>query len=251
VRGLIYTPSGRAAEYASKALNYYNSCDHSCSYCFMADLLKGFNTVQPDEVCWTKQFSLVRLEAELIRFAPKEEVLLCFSGDPYCRANDRLKTTRRVLQLFLQYKVPTRILSKGGCRCLQDEDLFLEFVQQGVPISIGQTLTFWDNEESRRWEPGAAPPADRLWTLTRLHDAGIPTWASFEPVIDPDQTLRLMEYGLPFIDEYKVGKLNHRPELERTIDWRTFGNAAEEMLKDAGKQYILKKDLIKEMGRSV
>jgi hypothetical protein len=70
-------------------------------------------------------------------------------------------------------------------------------------------------------------------------------------VIDPDQTLRLMEYGLPFIDEYKVGKLNHRPELERTIDWKTFGNAAEEMLRDAGKKYILKKDLIREMGRAV
>ena len=79
------------------------------------------------------------------------------------------------------------------------------------------------------------------------HAYGIQTWASLEPVIDPEQTFEIIRQTREFVGFYKVGKLNYHPHA-KTIDWHKFGHKARELLDSLGCKYMLKKDLKKEMG---
>jgi len=71
---------------------------------------------------------------------------------------------------------------------------------------------------------------------------GLWTWASLEPVIDPEQTLELIRATAEYVDLYKVGKLNHRPEA-RDIDWRDFVERVVGLLDELGKERYIKVDL--------
>ena len=67
------------------------------------------------------------------------------------------------------------------------------------------TLTFCDPDDSKRYEPGASLPKDRIKALEEAHRRGIQTWVSMEPVLDPDQTLHLIEITHEFVDHFRVG----------------------------------------------
>jgi len=121
------------------------------------------------------------------------------------------------MKLFLKYNAPVAILTKGGERCLKDIDLFRQF---GTTIQVGATLTFIDAEKSLEWESGAATPIDRLKTLNILKDNGVTTFASFEPVVDPEESLLVLEASLlaDCIDIYKIGKLDSCKGQDKKID---------------------------------
>jgi len=89
-------------------------------------------------------------------------------------------------------------------------------------------------------ETGAASPSDRIEALKVLSQAGVKTWASIEPVIDPEESLAIINASLPYVDAYKVGKLNHK---ENSTDWKSFGVRAVEMIRGAGKPLYVKVDL--------
>ena len=236
---IIYEPRGKAGEYSPLAANIYSGCDHMCKYCYVK-AMPYQKTVADDANPVPRKGLLAALEKDLKRNRINDQLFLCFTGDPYCRADVEHKTTRRVLELLLAYQVPTAILTKAGTRCLRDLDLFKRF----EVLKVGATLTFTEEKDSRFWEPNAAPPADRLEALVQLHEAGVMTWASLEPVIDPGQTLEIIRDAHPFVDQFKLGKLNHHP-LKDEINWRRFGLEAVTLLRDTGRPFYVKKDLQK------
>jgi DNA repair photolyase len=144
--------------------------------------------------------------------------------------------TRRAIQILHDAGMRVTILTKGGSRSLRDLDLL------GPGDSYGCTLTSLGPAVSSRWEPNAAPPGDRIEALAAFHEAGVPTWVSLEPVLDPGATLEIIRRTAPVVDEFRVGKLNYRSEAE-AIDWRTFGREVVRVLERLGKAYYIKKDL--------
>ncbi len=230
----IYCPTGRAREYSPLALNVYNKCDHNCRYCYVPVIQKRWGIVQAD--IQPRPYVLENLRKDAGRYSFGEQVLMCFSGDPYCIADEEYRTTREVLKILLENNVTVAILTKGGKRCLRDLDLFQKF----KTIKVGATLTFIEEKDSRHWEKNASPPEDRFKTLEKLREEGIMTWASLEPVIDPEQTLKIIDRTHRFIDQYKVGKLNHFPN---NINWREFGHRAIDKLNGYGKKFYIKNDL--------
>lgn len=236
---MIYEPRGKAREYSPLALNLYLGCSHRCKYCYVPNC-----TRKSVEEYFTNPYPrknvLTQLEKELSHSVPKKQVLLSFVGDVYCETMEKNELTREVLKQLLFYKVPVAILTKGGYRCLRDLDIFKQF---GEHIAVGTTLTFDNDNDSKEWEPGAALPQERLSVLEELHKNGIRTFASFEPVIIPEQSLNLMKKSLSFIDVYKVGKLNNYNGLDKKIDWTVFLSKTVELLRAAGKQFYIKHDL--------
>ena len=238
---VIYTPRGAAREYSPLALNLYLQCTHGCKYCYAPSAMQRTREryfCKPEP----RKDVITQLRRELKRDIPKRQVLLSFIGDVYSETADENMTTREALKLLSDYKVPVAILTKGGSRCLKDLDIFKTF---GEHIQVGATLTFLDEEKSREWEPGAALPAERLQTLKTLHNNGIKTFVSFEPVIDPGESLRLIERTLSdgSVDVYKVGKLNHYQGLDKEINWSAFLIKALEMIRGARKRVYVKHDL--------
>ena len=146
--------------------------------------------------------------------------------------------TRRCIEIFNHFGINFTILTKGGMRASRDFGLYKE------GDAFATTLTFLDEAKSLEWEPGAASPQDRIAAVKLAHDMGIKTWISLEPVIDPEQSLEIIRQTAPWVDLFKVGKLNHS-KLEKTIDWHKFANDAKNLLENLGKPYYLKEDLRK------
>jgi DNA repair photolyase len=228
----IYRPTGEALEYASLGLNLFTGCSHRCGYCYNKDRFTG-----PYDQS-RKAASLENIEHDLrVLKNDKIPIHLSFVGDPYDLDRQDNSIVREVLQLCRKYDHPFQVLTKGGTKAVQDFDLY------GPNDRFGVTLTFINDEDSKKWEPDASLPADRIAALKVAHEHGIKTWISLEPVIDPAQTLELIEQTHEFVDEYGVGKLNHNAELEKAIDWSKFKAAAETLLKKYNKPYKIKRAL--------
>jgi DNA repair photolyase len=176
-----------------------------------------------------------------------KKILLCFMCDPYPDIIDTTPT-REVMMAIKDGGADFSILTKGGLRATRDFDLY----KPGD--SFGATLTFMNDQDSLRWEPNAAFPKLRLTALQLAHKRGIKTWASMEPVIDPEQTLQLISESHNYIDLYKVGKINsdscksspdyqELKRIDKETDWREFGIRAVLLLEKYGKEYYIKEDL--------
>jgi len=234
---VIYEPRGPAREYAPLAANLYRGCGHGCSYCYApaATRTDRERFVRPEP----RARVLGQLERDAARLAgDRRDVLLSFTCDPYQPLDAELGLTRQAIQILHRHRLAVTVLTKGGYRARRDLDLLAEDPRS----SFGVTLTFADPARSQAWEPGAALPVERLDSLTRAKAAGIHTWASLEPVIDPAETLELIRWSWPWVDLYRVGKWNHDARA-RAIDWPAFREAAEAELRRLGKAYTIKQAL--------
>lgn len=234
----IYEPKGRAREYSPLAFNFHKGCTHNCKYCYVPSLLGRYDTEYEHADCYSNLN-----EKELEESARKlegcgKQILLSFTGDPYCGVDH--EATRKVLEILNRYNHKVAILTKGGAECLDDIDIFRSF---GERIKIGATLTFDNDEESLEWESGASLPKERVDTLKTLAENGIKTWASFEPVIRPRQSVNLLKEVAPFIDHVKIGKLNNYKGLDKTIDWSKFIFEAVRVCREKNMKFYIKKDL--------
>jgi len=235
---VIYKPKGRAGEYSEYALNIYNGCDFGCKYCFCPLVLKKDRTLFHNSITERVDF-IAKVESDCVKLAGNtEKVLLCFTCDPYNSLDLKEGTTRKVLELFKKYNINFQILTKSGNRAKRDFDLY----KPGD--AFASTLTFVDEIKSKEWEPNAPLPKDRMETLKYAHELGIETWVSLEPVVDPAESLKLIELTHEYVDLYKVGIINYN-ELKNTIDWKAFGTEAIRLLEMYGKKYYIKDDLKK------
>ena len=224
-------------------LNLYAGCSHDCWYCYNKRPDRNLNL--PYNEPSKKANNPLDIECDLqklLRAHDIRPVFLSAVGDPYDMGREDNSYTRTVLQMFRAYEYPFHILTKGGTKAIEDFDLY------GPQDKFGVTLTFDNDADSRRWEPGAALPLDRIAVLKEAHSRGIHTWVSIEPVMYPDQSLNLIEKTYEFVDLFCVGKLNHYPAHECAIDWPVFRSDVETLLQKCGKQrgigYRLDRQLI-------
>ena len=244
MRPIIYHPSGRAGEYANKgyAVNLFRGCTHSCSYCYVPMFTHTKKEVFHASVS-TAPDVLERLEADMKRIGKVDEpIFLCFTCDPYCVDADT-SITREAIKIILDSGNTVNILTKGGMKATRDFDL----LSSDSGNKIGATLTFLCDADSIKWEPNAAYPRHRLRMLNRAQGAGIQTWASIEPVIIPPESLVVIERAIPYVDEFKIGKLNHHP-LANKIDWGKFYREAKRLMEKYNKKAYYKIDLLKAAG---
>ena len=234
----IYEPAGRAREYSPLALNYFKGCDHGCRYCYVPNMLGRFNSkYQHETVISPEEFGTLEKSAAKMRGCDKQ-ILLSFTGDPYCNAENG--ETRKVLEILNFYGHKVAILTKNPEKALKDLDIIQKF---GDRIKIGSTLTFDNEKDSKEWETGAATPQGRIDGLAKFGEVGIKTWASFEPVIIPEQSLNMLKQVSEFITHVRIGKLNNYKGLDKKIDWAKFIFDAVRICRDAKLPFYIKNDL--------
>ncbi|RJR46031.1 MAG: hypothetical protein C4576_11420 [Desulfobacteraceae bacterium] len=238
---IIYEPSGKALEYAPLALNIFKKCQHGCRYCFgpatsrvlPEDYFSGHGL--KDDVC-----QRVESDAQALQEAgDTREILLSFIGDVYQPGEAELGITRAVIKILMAHERPFTILTKGGMRAARDFDLLAGYPK----CSFGTTLIFSDQSSVDEWEPGAASVRDRIEAIEKAKAMGIRTWISMEPVIDPVQALTIIKDLHSIVDHWKVGKINHYPEIERSVDWIAFRKKVKSLMTEYGASYYLKKSL--------
>jgi DNA repair photolyase len=238
---IIYEPQGKAGEYAPLAANLYKGCGHRCEYCYAPKMLRKTGMTW-EQFCkpQPRPRVLEQLEKDCRKFAgDSREVLMCFTSDPYQPLEYETQLTRHAVGLMAEHDLKPTILTKAGPWAIERDCNAL--AQAGATWAA--TLTLDDAEASAEWEPGAAPPEDRIEALQLAKACGLQTWVSFEPVLDPDVVLELIDATHEFVDLYKVGKLNYHP-LAKEINWADFKDSVETKLQSLGKPYYLKRDLV-------
>jgi hypothetical protein len=251
---VIYAPKGPALEYSAWACNIVKSgqrgegpksCSHGCLYCYNPPGAQD-GPVLKDNVLNRLKDDLKKLK-EIIKRGERLE--FTFVGDLYDSALDKVQAgvSRKCLEACKEVGISFQVLTKNGKDASKDFDLY------GPEDLFGVTLTCDNDDDSLKWEPGAPLWIDRIESLKLAKSRNIKTWVSFEPVLDPEQTLHLIELVAPYADKIKVGKLNTRnnqswhcdeiKELSRTISWEVFGNKAVALLEKLKKDYYIKADL--------
>ncbi len=236
----IYKPRGRAKEYGDYAINIYTGCPHRCYYCFAPNVLH--RQKEPFHSCVEPRKNIV----EEVRKQIEREgitgklVHLCFTCDPYPKGYDSTPT-REIIKILKETGNHVQILTKNGEDAMRDFDLLDENDWFGVTYA-GYFMSSEDYVPEE--EPGSGPVYQRLRALFYAHDKGIKTWVSAEPVLDDYSVLGLI--SAPYIDLFKVGKLNYHPS---DIDWKWFGKTVEVRCKELGKDYYIKEGLRAEMNK--
>ncbi len=241
-RSVIYETKGRAREFNELALNLFSGCGHLCIYCYGADVTHQSREQFEKLIHPRVTVQDIRMSAERLALAgERRRVLLCFVTDPYQPKEAETGLTRECIKTLHEYGLNVVILTKGGLRSQRDFDLL------GPQDAYATTLTLMREEDSLRWEPGAAMPEARVNALEEAHKRGIETWVSFEPVIYPEVTKSLMLLTRDFVGHYKVGTMNYHPH-GKTVNWRDFGWEMKREMDKLGIPYYFKKDLLREMG---
>ncbi len=103
-------------------------------------------------------------------------------------------------------------------------------------------FSFLDEKKSKEWEPYTSTPSERLETLKILHDNGIKTFASFEPTIEPEESLKLIKKTLEqdTVDHYKIGKINNYKSADKWQDWAKYLQDCLDLLRPTNKQVYYK-----------
>lgn len=237
---VIYEPKGAALEYSQLAVNIYKGCLHGCKYCYVPRCLRTTAEAFHAKVSWRNAIleSLEKDCREMQTKSDNREVLMCFTTDPYQPADNTL--TRKALEIFGAYGIRVQVLTKGGTRAVRDFDLLKK-----NDWKFATTLLFCKESSRKHFEPNAASVADRFTAIQLAHEMGIKTWVSVEPVIYPEEALYVISRLRPYVDFWKVGKINHSPELESSVDWKAFAERVQEiippeklLIKNALKKYL-------------
>lgn len=212
----IYNPSGKAGEYSYWACNFFTGCSNGCDYCYCKKgiLAKAMGGDVPVlKKCFkSEEHALDVFEKEI--FANKEALkehglFFSFTTDPMLP--ETIALTQDAIGKAQYYGIPCKILTKVATwvdEVVEDDARHNDHRKD--LIAYGFTLTGWDSRE-----PNASTNAERIEAMKKLHDAGFKTWASIEPIIDLDSSLKMIQQTIGSCDLYKVGLMSGKK-----YDWR-------------------------------
>jgi DNA repair photolyase len=177
-----------------------------------------------------------QLAGSLPREVGTEPVLLSFACDPLQPVEAGHGLTLQAVNLLVAAGLRVAILTKGGRKLARPviEALAADPLGPGRHW-FGVSLTCTGQQGSLYWEPGAAEPRERMRVLEEAKAHGLATWASFEPVLEPRETLDLARDVIctGLVDHLAVGKLNYHPRA-REIHWPSFRRQISAQLADLG-----------------
>ncbi|MDT0294424.1 PA0069 family radical SAM protein [Mesonia ostreae] len=165
--------------------NPYQGCEHGCIYCYARNTHEywGYGAGLDFE----KQILVKKNAPELLEQKLKSKNwqgdAIVFSGntDCYQPIERKLQITRQCLEVMLQYKHPTGIITKNSL-ILRDLDLLKELAQLNL-IRVNISITSLSEETRRLLEPRTASIKQRLKTVEELSMNGIPVSVMMAPII--------------------------------------------------------------------
>lgn len=234
----IYAPRGQAGEYSPLAVNPYRGCGHGCAYCYVPKVLHMDRKEFDAGANQRQGFSLDELRKDARKYQEADlhgQAMISFTSDPFHPGDTTL--TRQCWEILAEHGLAFCALTKGGTRALRDLPLF-----RPKHDAFACTMTSLDDRFSQKWERGAAMPGDRMAALRAFHDAGVFTWVSLEPTIDVEASLAIVEVTHPFVDLFKIGRVNYLP-ITKTTDWREYTVRMLDKVQTLEVKYYFKKDL--------
>ena len=183
-------------------INPYVGCEHGCTYCY-ARFMKRFTRHKEK---WG-QFVDVKINAVslLQREIQKRRIgKVWISGvcDPYQPLEVKYELTRGCLGILLAYDWPITIQTKSPL-VLRDIDLLKQFTD----CEVGLSITTAHDGIRRLFEPNVPPINQRIETLSKLHSAGLQTFAMIAPILpEAEQLISRLKGNVDYI---LIDKMNY------------------------------------------
>ena len=102
-------------------------------------------------------------------------------SDPYMHVEEKLRLTRKCLEIILKYGFGAAIQTKSD-RILQDIDL-LDEINRSAKCVVQMTLTTYDDDLCRILEPNVCNTKRRIEVLEEMQKRGIPTVVWITPIL--------------------------------------------------------------------
>lgn len=172
------------------SINPYQGCEHGCVYCYARNshTYWGFSAgLDFEQQIMAKPNAPELLRKYLSRknYTP-EAISLSGNTDCYQPAERKLRITRQLLEVFLEFRHPVGIITKNSL-VLRDLDLLTELASMGL-AGVMISITTLDEKLRGKLEPRTASVRNRLKTIETLSAHGVPVGVMAAPVI-PGLTL--------------------------------------------------------------
>lgn len=210
----IYSPKGKAGEYAKYAVNFYVGCSNDCDYCYCKRGVLGHAMGAPKATLkkcfkdYHHAFDVFKKELMANLYELQQHGLFfTFTSDPFL--NETMGLTIEAVDYAIHKSVPCKILTKRAD--------FIDSLPQWWSdpmylnkLAFGFTLTGHDELER-----GASTNKERINCMRKLHKLGFKTFASIEPVITLKESGRMINLTLDCCDLYKIGLMSGKREYTR------------------------------------
>ena len=160
-------------------MNIYRGCSHGCIYCDSRS--RCYQFTHPFEDIEVKQNAPELLEAALRSKRKKCMIATGSMSDTYMHCEEKLRLTRKCLEIILRYGFGATLLTKSD-RVLLDMDL-LEEIHRKTKCVVQMTLTTYDDDLCRIVEPNVCTTRRRIEVLEEMRHRGIPTVVWLTPIL--------------------------------------------------------------------
>ncbi|HTN45141.1 MAG TPA: PA0069 family radical SAM protein [Flavipsychrobacter sp.] len=165
--------------------NPYQGCEHGCIYCYARNSHEywGYSAGIDFESRIVVKKNAPALLRKLFESNSWEPAVISLSGntDCYQPIERKMKITRQLLEICLEYRNPVGVLSKNAL-VLRDLDLLKELNKYNL-VSVFSSITSLDEDLRRVLEPRTASYKSRLKVVRTLAENNIPTGIMNAPLI--------------------------------------------------------------------
>ena len=181
--------------------------------------------------CRPKKNLVARVERDLKRIDKRCIISISNSSDPYPPMEAELKLTRACLKLFARDGCRVQVITKSDL-VSRDVDLLLQ-----LPSVVSFTIITLERNLSRKLEPRAPPPEQRLKAMKELSDAGVPVSLRLDPII-PGLNDAEIERVVETADTNGAGHITSSTFKPRPDSWRRMERAFPELVAGLAPLYF-------------
>jgi DNA repair photolyase len=167
------------------SINPYQGCEHGCIYCYARNSHEyyGFSAGLDFERKIIVKRNAPQLLEEYFNKKNYRPVTILLSGntDCYQPIERKLEITRKLLQLFLQYKNPVSIITKNNL-ILRDLDIVEELASLNL-INVNISITSLNEQLRHKLEPRTVTASGRLSVIQKLAERGVAVRVMAAPII--------------------------------------------------------------------
>jgi len=149
----------------------YTGCGHGCLYCYASSYIPNF--FQPR----LKKNVIKRFESDLKRIDITKPISIANSSDPYQPLEEKYRIMRSILAIAKNFGARIQIVTKSDL-VTRDVDLLGD-----MKASVSITITTLDEQISKRLEPHAPEPRERINAIKKLTRNGIKVSVRIDPII--------------------------------------------------------------------
>ncbi len=165
--------------------NPYQGCEHGCIYCYARNSHEywGYSAGVDFESRIVVKKNAPALLRKFFENKNWQPAVISLSGntDCYQPIERKMRITRHLLEICLDFRNPVGILSKNAL-VLRDLDIIQELAKLNL-VRVFSSITSLDEDLRRKMEPRTASYKSRLNVVETLSKRGIPTGIMNAPLI--------------------------------------------------------------------